>query len=335
MIDVFILTNGRMTVIETINSLQNQSFSAFNAIISDNSNSHFIRDYVCKLKDARFSYIGHETGRSGADNIDYCLTQVKSKYFVLMHDDDLFAPSYLSKMLERFENNPSVQWGVCNSYLFSEAIDGKLQRANANTLISGVYQSGEKLFEDLLYVKPLIIMPAVFYRYDIIDSLKFDHKFSALGDLKMWLTLSLSHNFVYEAEPLFYYRKHFNNHSNECAIDGTFFVQAIWLINWLTELKLKGEIKNFSVTKATSKIINAHLVIFIWGVIRTSTYQLSDERYNYICNNIGWLPKLLLFLFKLPLVRMCVSKPIILLKKSKDKFLSIKDIVLDEGITRN
>lgn len=318
LVQIFILTNGRDTVIETLNSVLSQTYQKFTVVVSDNSCSFWIKSYVEKMADIRFSYIERRNGKSLADNIDSCLSAVKDDFFVLMHDDDVFHPTYLQKMLDAFECNPSAQWGVSNALIFNDKVDCPLRAVNSRSISDFFSGRGVSLFARILAGNPVVIMPAVFYRSSALKSLLFDHQFIAIGDLLMWLKLALSQDFVYVSDPVFYYRIHDNNHSVECALDGTFMVEALRLLDWIKTLWDNGDLPDFDYRTAKSEVIRSQFKILVWACIRHNKYILPQSYYKIFSTHLSFPEKIVLFLVRIRVIRVLLRGPGLKLKRFRD-----------------
>lgn len=111
--------NTRRFAQELLESLKNQTFPQWEAIVVDDASTDGgIKDIIENQNDARFKYIGLEKnmGASYARNIGFkeCL----GKYIVIVDSDDQLMPEYLAEMRKAFEQNPDANLGYVDLEYF-------------------------------------------------------------------------------------------------------------------------------------------------------------------------------------------------------------------------
>lgn len=101
--------NGERFVGEAIDSVLAQSFEDFELLIADNASTDatpsICRDYA--LRDSRIRYVRHSRNLGAARNFNFTFEHSRGTYFKWMAHDDLIAPTYLERCLERFECGPA------------------------------------------------------------------------------------------------------------------------------------------------------------------------------------------------------------------------------------
>ena len=91
---------------ETINSVRNQSFSDFIAIISNDNPARKLDYESLEIeKDQRFIIINHESNLGEINNLNYLLKAAKTEYFTWLSDDDLLHPLYLKNAITELDNH--------------------------------------------------------------------------------------------------------------------------------------------------------------------------------------------------------------------------------------
>lgn len=114
LITVFVPWIGREAFIErTLACLLQQDYPNLEILLSDNSLSPAARVILARLKDdPRVRIIDRSTKRlSAAEHYDACLRDARGEFVMILSDDDLIEPKYVSSMYEAFVLDPAVR--VC------------------------------------------------------------------------------------------------------------------------------------------------------------------------------------------------------------------------------
>tara|TARA_B110000003_G_C16616370_1_gene521461 strand:+ start:648 stop:1481 length:834 start_codon:yes stop_codon:yes gene_type:complete len=97
-------TDGVVKVIEAIKSRKNVG-----VIVSDDSSDPVVADaikaYIVGLKRSDYSYIKHESTGNAVDNWNFLLSQVKSKFFVMVHHDETFSNTLFIDEVEKCQDS--------------------------------------------------------------------------------------------------------------------------------------------------------------------------------------------------------------------------------------
>ncbi len=267
---ISIPTIGRKSLKQTIDSVRYQTLNDWEIIVSDNLNSQKTKSLCDSYSDSRIRYIGQSTNLGPVGNPNFCLSTCKGKYLIIMHDDDYFLPEFLEEIDQLLDAHPSASWAIANVRLKRQGIgfddDGHSQLLN-DRFNDEFQPSGRHFFQKILAQQIKIAMPAVVYRNEICDQIRFDDNLIALCDLQMWLDLSLRYNAVYYARPDFVYCIGNQNGSIDRAHEGTFFLDALKLINWLESEHTKVLTKR-EVFIVKCKLLFSHSIIVLWMLYR-------------------------------------------------------------------
>lgn len=90
---------------ESIKSILNQSTSAFDFVISDNSSNRELHDLV-KINFPLLKYNSLFPGISAIEHFRKVISTVATPYFVMFHDDDIMEPEYVRTILKQFSLTP-------------------------------------------------------------------------------------------------------------------------------------------------------------------------------------------------------------------------------------
>ena len=140
------------------------------------------------LADPRIRYVatGEEIG--GAENWTRLIQVGDAPYVALLHDDDLWDPTFLSRRVAFLEENPACAFVFSGNKEIDNA--GVVVRETEFVLPEGVY-SPETLFP-ILYEHNVIGPPSILVRRDAYEAVGayFDSEFFPYWDYEMWLRLA-------------------------------------------------------------------------------------------------------------------------------------------------
>jgi glycosyltransferase involved in cell wall biosynthesis len=127
-------------VVQTIESVRNQSFTDYRVIVSDNGSDgdavERIRAFVEGLGDPRFSFHAqarnegeYGQGRFFLDASEGC------RFLMILHDDDLLTPDYLRLAVAAMNPRPKIALFVANPWLIDAA--GKMSASQTRAYLDG------------------------------------------------------------------------------------------------------------------------------------------------------------------------------------------------------
>ena len=79
-----------------LQSAISQTYKNIEIIVSDNCSSDDTEQVVKQFKDPRLQYVRHPENIGANANFNFCLSQAKGDYFLLLHDDDLIDDDFVS-----------------------------------------------------------------------------------------------------------------------------------------------------------------------------------------------------------------------------------------------
>jgi glycosyltransferase involved in cell wall biosynthesis len=185
---------------ETINSLLNQTFTDFEAIVINDGSTDNIKSWFGNLKDSRLKIISQANqGQSKARNVG--LTHAQGKYVAFLDADDLWAPSKLEKQVSILESNPEA--GVVYTWVSGIDSNGVLRGRTIKNLAEGMVWRELSQHNILECGSTPLIRQTCFERVGV-----FDERLPPCEDLDLWLRIARHYNFLVLKEPLVYYRQH-------------------------------------------------------------------------------------------------------------------------------
>lgn len=88
-----------------LDSAVNQTWGNLEIIVSDNCSEDKTEQLVRGYSDPRIHYIKQKKNIGAANNFNFCLSQAKGRYFLLLHDDDLIDPDFIETCMDKVVNH--------------------------------------------------------------------------------------------------------------------------------------------------------------------------------------------------------------------------------------
>lgn len=232
---IYILTHNRgEMLLETIYSVLNQDCKDFNIVVSDNSSNNKTFELLKNngILD-KLDYRKRDKEYTSFDHFNLCLNEVKTKYFMLFHDDDLMMAEMVSTLYQIINNSEFIAVGCNGKYLYDNVKSNKRFfhcNGKGKTLtIEGLSESYAKC--------KISAFPSYMYNREKIGDLHFIPDVGKYSDVTWLLRLCGIGNLYWVKKPLMYYRIHSNQDSSG--------------IDYLNELKLIRKLSENIVNKKT------------------------------------------------------------------------------------
>lgn len=201
-----IVYNQEDIVLETLNSIVNQSFKEFDLYISDDNSEdqthQVIKDFIEKKK-IEFQLFKQDKnlGVTKNSNFLYKIIQPKYEYMVIFAGDDIMHKSKFEMQLRELEKNKKASFCYTDCYWFHQKFK-KLKVSHFNFL-----QKRPKSINDLIsdFSVPT---PTIMYRSSILNPNGFDERIESLSDISLVIDLWNKGEPCYIDKALTYYRRH-------------------------------------------------------------------------------------------------------------------------------
>ena len=118
------------TLAEAIRSACSQDYNNLEIIISDNCSSDNTPEIVASFTDHRITYIRQSTNIGSNNNYNACLHEATGDYFLLLHDDDLIDPDFITTCMQQV--NYSIEYGVIRTGTRIIDLDGQHTKDEPN-----------------------------------------------------------------------------------------------------------------------------------------------------------------------------------------------------------
>lgn len=190
--------NAESTILETIKSVQEQSFSDWELIVINDGSTDNTIELVNAIKDSRIKIFSYENGGLPVAR-NRGISQATADFIAFLDADDLWTVDKLELQLAALQKNPKA--GVAYSWTLNMNETGDTFHSGDNVFFKGnVY--GELLITNFIAngSNPLI-------RREAIESVgEFDPTLSSCEDWDYWFRLASHWDFVVVPKPQILYR---------------------------------------------------------------------------------------------------------------------------------
>lgn len=173
LVTVILPTIGRPTYIQkTLSSILSQNYDNLEILISDNLPKIPTKKIIKNISDSRIKIVERNKRHDFSEHMNLCINESSGFYLMILSDDDLLEPTYISNMVKAFETNESVYVGIGYQKIldeYTETLD-----FNANR------EKEMKIYDGISYIKndfygkrnaPIYTYLSLFARkYDILKS---------------------------------------------------------------------------------------------------------------------------------------------------------------------
>jgi Glycosyl transferase family 2 len=194
---------------EAIESVLSQTFSDFRLLISDNASNAGTRDVVASFTDPRIAYNRSNRNVGMIGNFNRIIELADTEYLMILPDDDLLYPDYLSSVMETLEQFQSVglvhtAFNLIDTESRVRTAMSPMKRRRPITL-----ESGECYLErSMTAVWPICFSSATYRTRAIVEAGGFREDEQPFADLPMWMRMALKWDFAFLARRLSGYRDH-------------------------------------------------------------------------------------------------------------------------------
>lgn len=190
--------NSEDTILETIKSVQKQTFSDWELIVINDGSTDGTIQLVNEINDSRLKVFSYENGGlSVARNRG--ITNAKGEFIAFLDADDLWTPDKLELQLEVLRKNPEA--GVAYSWTYFMEEKGEYCHTDRQLFFEG------NVFANLLTDNFIANGSNPLIRRQAIESVgEFDASVSGAADWDYWLRLAACWQFVVVPKPQVFYR---------------------------------------------------------------------------------------------------------------------------------
>ena len=269
--------NGERYLNECLKSILLQSYKNYEVIFWDNQSTDKSKLIFLGIKDKRFKYFSDNKHVTLYDARNKALNVTNGKYITFLDVDDMWYPDKLEKQVNVMEKNSEI--GFCYSgFKFLSENSKKLKSAYNNKKLKSGYIFTNLIKKYNVGILTLMINKAIVKK----NKIKFDERFTIMGDLDFVLRLSKKSIGIPIKCDLAIYRIHQKNLSRKTSL--TVKERTLWtnemlsksifskkeLIPFIEETKYLNFInlcKKEKFIKVLKKIFTLKGIFFIKGIL--------------------------------------------------------------------
>ena len=192
LVTVVVPTFNRIRYLEeALRSAVAQSYRTIEIIVSDDgSTENVFEAVVAPIGDSRIVYRRNPKTLGMGLNIWGALTSAKGKYVATLHDDDIWEPDFLSRLVPPLEQDPSIGVAFCDHAIIDEAgvLNPAAADANTHNWRRDLLAPGriERFMEIAMVKQSVPAAMAALFRKETIDWTDFPPEVGTYYDV--WLT---------------------------------------------------------------------------------------------------------------------------------------------------
>ena len=269
--------NGERYLKECLNSILSQSYKNYEVIFWDNQSTDKSKIIFLEIKDNRFKYFSDNKHVTLYCARNKALEVSTGKYLAFLDVDDMWYPDKLEKQLKVMEKNSEI--GFCYSgFKFLSENSKKVKSAYNNKNLKSGYIFSHLVKNYKVGILTLMVNKSIVNK----NKIKFDERFTIMGDLDFVLRLSRISIGIPIKFDLAIYRIHPENLSRKIAL--TVKERTTWtnemlsksifskkeLIPFIEEtnyLDFINFLKNEKFIRAIKKIITLKGIFLIKGIL--------------------------------------------------------------------
>lgn len=256
--------NGEKYLSKAIISILNQKYKNWEIIFFDNNSSDNSYLVLKKYKDKRIKYYRSKKTYTLYKARNLAIKKAKGELISFLDVDDWWVKDKLSKQVKVFLKNKNIDVIYSNIYLYHE------KKKIKKIFIKGELNFG-KFTQKLVNKFELPILSTLIKR-KVFNQIKFDERYTIIGDLDFFVRLSLIKSFTAVQEPLAYYRIHESNLTKK-RIDLNIKELQIWVSERVKDKKFN--LINFSkiyllieILKIQKNIIEGNKLKVFLGILK-------------------------------------------------------------------
>lgn len=218
LVEIFVMSRNRLDyVVESIDSVLNQSYRPMVVRISDNSTD----ERVAKFLSERYPQleIRRRANLSSYAHLNAVFDEIRAPFFMIFHDDDVLEPNAVDVLVKALIADPDLSAVAANARVIhgerrsDERLNPTLTRDRTFTDPEAIV---DRYFDFSLGVNPF---PGYLYRTSKVGDLRFDELSGGqYSDLTFIAELCRRGPILWLAAPLMRYRKHGLNHSATVSV---------------------------------------------------------------------------------------------------------------------
>lgn len=195
--------NSELTIVETIESVRNQTYSEWELLIVDDGSTDGSENIIKPFISSRIHYIKRpDTVKKGGNACrNLGIRNAKGQYLIFLDSDDLLAPYCLQQRIDYISKHNDLDFAVFNQYSFSDNIENHKLHSHLTT---------DDPLEHFLGLNCLWQTTSPIWKTEFMKKIMFDEDFPRLQDPEMTIRAlsykGVKYKVIVDSVPDSYYR---------------------------------------------------------------------------------------------------------------------------------
>lgn len=113
LVTIILPTIGRPNyIVNTLNSILSQDYENLEILISDNLPKISTKEIIKDISDSRIRIIERDKRYDFSEHMNLCINESLGHYIMILSDDDLITPCYISNMVKAFDSDNGIYVGI-------------------------------------------------------------------------------------------------------------------------------------------------------------------------------------------------------------------------------
>ncbi|HEX7001759.1 MAG TPA: glycosyltransferase [Trueperaceae bacterium] len=205
-----------------------QDYENLEVVVCDNASTDGTDEYVSGLTDSRLRYVRHPENIGANANFNSCVDNAHGEFFLLLHDDDLVDPTFVSRCVEAL--NGRLDLGLVRTG--SRVIGAAGEVLATNPLGPLTNDGADVILSWFRRQTPLYLASTLYNTAHLRDSGGFRSPHGLYQDVAATVQLMAAHGHAEVADVLASFRRHDDNRGTsvkavQWAEDAVYLLQVI------------------------------------------------------------------------------------------------------------
>ncbi len=196
------LYNSSKFILDSVNSILNQTYTNFELIIIDDCSTDDSYDIVNRINDNRIKLIKNQTNLGLNKTLNYGISLARGKYIARMDHDDISLPQRFEIQVNFLEKNNDYILIGCNCDTINNYGD-IIRKADISSFDDAYLKS-------ILFFACPFVHPSIMIRKSVLDnySIAYNEEIKQAEDYVLYCSIAKYGKFYSTPEVLFHYREH-------------------------------------------------------------------------------------------------------------------------------
>lgn len=189
--------NSSKYVIETLNSIYNQTYEMIELIVSDDGSkdntveivNNWVDIHSARFVHARVLTVANNTGTSS--NMNRIINASNGTWLKFIAGDDVLLPDGIKKVMDYVYDKNEINWLFAKSIFYKNIIsDDNIIKEELTRYDAEIYKQTASIQYKRMMVGNPFVGPGHFFKAELLKDVNgFDEEFGILEDYPMWLKL--------------------------------------------------------------------------------------------------------------------------------------------------